>query len=133
GELLRDVRKGGRPAEVIGHRSLSYFVNLRLLAAGRIDTTVGRFNCGELTMHSPVPSSGHRAHNSPAMSPVVAIRASRLCMLRRLCTRRVLHSSKISGGRWPGCWLTNAVASQRFRPRRVTVRNISNVACIVGA
>ena len=52
-------------------------------------------------------------------------------MLRRLCTSRVLHSSKISGGRWPGCWLTNAVASHRFRPRRVTFRSISSVACIV--
>ena len=69
-------------------------------------------NCGVLTMASPVPSSGQRAHSSCVTSLVVAMSASRLCMDLKVCTNRVLHSSKISGGRWPGCWLTNAIANQ---------------------
>ncbi len=54
-------------------------------------------------------------------------------MLRKVCTMRVLHNSKISGGKWPGCWLTNATDNQRLRPRRVTCRSICSVACIVCA
>ena len=56
-------------------------------------TVTGRFNCGELTIASPVPNSGQRAHISRVISLVVEMSASRLCMLRSVCTIRVLPDS----------------------------------------
>src|SRR5262249_39672915 len=123
--------KAPRPPEAPAVlRQCAYF---RRVAAGRTETTTDRFTCGELSTACPGPSSGQRDHSPRLTSPVVAISASRLWVRRRVCTSRVLHSSNSSGGRCPGCWLTKAIASHRFRPRRVTFRSMCSVACIVSA